>query len=273
MTENKVKTILITGTSSGIGLATARFFLEKGWNVVATMRSYDSSLFPASPQLLIIEHDVTNSKKSASVITKAIEHFGKIDVVVNNAGYGLIGPVETATEEQIATQFQTNVLGLMTICRLIIPHFRKQGGGRIINISSMMGKITMPYFAFYNSTKWAVDGFSEALQYELNPFNIKVKIIEPGAVATNFFATSAVTTIKANDTPYFDAFNSLFKGMQTRMKTAASPQVVAQTIYQAATDKTPQMRYVPDPTAKALITLRTLTPNWLFRLLISLNVK
>ncbi|MCY7272160.1 MAG: SDR family oxidoreductase, partial [Phormidesmis sp. CAN_BIN44] len=175
------KTVLITGASTGIGLATAKLFQQRGWNVVATMRSLEQkSDLMTLDNTLCLRLDVTDSASITQAVTATLEKFSTIDVLVNNAGYALLGAFEACTPEQIERQFATNVLGLMAVTRAVLPHFREQRSGTIINIASIGGKMAFPLYSLYHSTKWAVEGFSESLQYELEPFNIRVRVIEPG---------------------------------------------------------------------------------------------
>lgn len=186
-----MKTILITGSSSGIGRATALYFATKGWNVAATMRSPQREFELAKlPNVKVYPLDVTRPETIKEAVAAAISDFGGIDVVVNNAGYGGVGIFEAASQEQIERQFGTNVFGVMNVIREILPHFRERKGGTIINVTSVGGIITFPIYSVYHATKWAVEGFAESLQYELKPFNIKVKNIEPGAIKTDFYDRS-----------------------------------------------------------------------------------
>lgn len=180
-------TVLITGASSGFGKETALLFLRNGWNVVATMRSPEKETqLGEFPNVLVTRLDVTDGESIDRAINGSIEHFGKIDVLVNNAGYGLIGVFESATAEQIQKQFDVNVFGLMNVTKRALGIMRKQKQGVIVNISSFGGITAGQFSSLYNSSKFAVEGFSEALSHEVAALGIKVKIIEPGSVATNF---------------------------------------------------------------------------------------
>ncbi len=198
--------------------------------------------------------DVTELDKISPTINTLIKHYGAIDVIVNNAGYGLIGAFECATVEQISTQMNTNVTGLMTLTNAMLPHMRKNKTGTIVNISSVAGKVSFPFYSCYNATKWAVEGFSEALQYELAPFNIKVKLIEPGLVETNFFGPSLKTTDMRRSPEYTD----LYQYSETHMGTGKGirPEQVAAVIYQAATDQKSKLRYPVGSDAKLMIWAR-----------------
>lgn len=175
------KTILITGTSSGIGKSTAIEFAKNGWNVIATQRNPEKETdFKTFNNVKLYPLDVTNLDSITQVFKKVKEEFGTIDVVLNNAGYGVDGAFEAMSDEVIEKQFNTNVFGLMRVTREAIKAMRPSGGGTIIQISSMGGKITFPLYSIYHSTKFAVEGFTESLHYELAQFNIKLKLIEPG---------------------------------------------------------------------------------------------
>ncbi len=181
------KTVLITGSSSGIGKATVLRFQQAGWNVAATMRSPEKEAELGKLEgIALVRLDVTSEDSIAAAIGETIQRFGAIDVVVNNAGYGLVGPFEASTPEQVRRQFETNVFGLMNVVRAVLPHIRERRAGVIVNVASMGGRITFPLYSPYHGTKWAVEGFSEGLQFELEQFGIRVKIIEPGAIKTDF---------------------------------------------------------------------------------------
>ena len=171
------KTILITGASSGIGRATALYFAAKGWNVAATMRDplkADSVL--KHPQISLFALDVTNADSIAQAITDTLNRYKKIDVLLNNAGYGLFGPIEAIDSQQIQQQFATNLFGLIGVTQQILPVMRGAGEGLIINVSSIIGRMALPYASSYIATKFAVEGLSESMRYELEPFHIRVKI-------------------------------------------------------------------------------------------------
>lgn len=197
------KVIFITGASTGIGLETAKYFQAKNWRVAATMRSLDkASDLERIADIECFRLDVTDPESIRRAIADTLDRFGRIDAVVNNAGYGLIGAFEAATPEQIERQFATNVFGLMNVCREILPYFREQRRGYLVNISSVGGRVTFPLYSLYHATKWAVEGFSESLQYELDEFNIRVKIIEPGPIKTDFYSRSQDLTKREGLTAY-----------------------------------------------------------------------
>jgi NAD(P)-dependent dehydrogenase (short-subunit alcohol dehydrogenase family) len=258
------KTILITGSSSGIGKATALYFAQQGWNVVATMRTPEKAGdWAKQSNITLLRLDVLDEASIQQAINDTISKFSKLDTVVNNAGYGLVGPFEASNNEQIQRQFDTNVFGLMNVCRAVIPHFREQRDGTIINVASMGGRLTFPLYSLYHGTKWAVEGFSESLQFELSPFNIRVKIIEPGAIKTDFYDRSMDVMTRPGLTAYDAYVNKAMPNMNKFGETAPGPEKVAAVIYQAATDGSGKLRYQVN--SAPLLALRRLLPLSLFQ--------
>lgn len=252
------KTILITGCSSGIGRLTAKFFQQKGWNVIATVRSNpeDDAELNALNNVLVASLDVTKKETIDSAITKGIDRFGQIDVVVNNAGYGSYGLLEATPEHKMRMQYDVNVLGTMLVMQAIIPHFRKRGSGTIINISSMGGKITFPLGTLYHGSKFAVEGLTEAASFELAAIGVKAKLIEPGMMNTNFATTSFDLNLDPSLTEYEQFVAGVTGAMSSGAEGASDPIVVAETIWEAATDGTDQLRYVAGEDAKQIIAAR-----------------
>jgi NAD(P)-dependent dehydrogenase (short-subunit alcohol dehydrogenase family) len=255
-----MKTIFITGASTGIGRATVKHFAERGWNVAATMRSPERETeFSSLDNVLVLRLDVEQEDTIHSALAEAVGRFGKIDVLLNNAGYGTMGLIEAATEEQIRRQFEVNVFGLIRMTKAMLPHFRSHQEGMLINVSSMAGRVTFPTMSLYHSSKFAVEGFSESISYELASQNIQVKLIEPGAIRTDFggrsmefFFNDALTDYR----PFTTAFRNKLSEMEKQPSYASPPEIVAETIYQAATDGTNQFRYVVGEDAKMLIHMK-----------------
>ncbi len=265
------KVILVTGASSGIGKETVKLFQTKNWKVAATMR--DPEKAEDLKNIIDVECfrlDVTDIDSIKSAIKATIDKFGRIDAVVNNAGYGLVGAFEAATPEQIEKQFQTNVFGLMNVCREILPYFREQKRGTIVNVSSMGGRITFPLYSLYHATKWGVEGFSEALQYEVRPFNIKVKIIEPGPIKTDFYDRSQDLTKKEGLTAYDSFIEKALPNMQKAGENAPDGSLVAEVIYNAVTDGSWKMRYTAN--SRMILTLRKILPDALFHWIVKQSV-
>lgn len=259
-----IATVLITGASSGIGRSTAEKFLDKGWNVVATMRRPDESTgWPESDRLQLARLDVLDPASIDGAISGAIDRFGALDCVVNNAGYGAVGPFEAASPEQIERQFGTNVYGVFNVVRAVLPHMRERKTGTIVNVASVGGRIATPLYSLYHGTKWAVDGFSESLQYELEPFGIRVKIIEPGPIKTDFYSRSADVLQKEGLTAYDDLMTKAMPRIQRFGARAASPDCVANAIYKAATDNSRRLRYPAN--SAVLLAIRRIVPQWSFQ--------
>jgi short-subunit dehydrogenase len=263
------KTVLITGTSSGIGKATVVEFAKMGWNVIATQRTPEKEKdFFEFLNVKMYSLDVTNLESIKQTISQVQKDYGKIDVVVNNAGYGVDGAFEAMSDEIIEKQFNTNVFGLMRVTREAIKHMRPNGGGMIIQISSMGGKITFPLYSIYHATKFAVEGFTESLHYELSQFNIKMKLIEPGPIVTDFYGRSR-QFVKPVDTNQYDGFIQKFNDAAAKvMKDAEGPEVVAKMIYKSATDNSNQMRYAVGKPGPLLLVLRKLLSDKLYFLMV-----
>lgn len=239
------KTVLITGSSSGIGREAALRFQREGWNVAATMRRPErESELNRLPGVICPALDVTKPETIKQAVAETIAHFGRIDAIVNNAGYGLIGAFETFDDAQIARQFQTNVLGLMAVTREVLPLFRQQRDGVIVNVASVAGRSIMPFYSVYHASKWAVEGFSDSLQYEVKPFGIRVKIIEPGVISTDFWAQSSdrenTTGVTAYDAgqPVLDLIDEAGRVIATKSSE------VADAIWRATNDNSARQRYV-----------------------------
>jgi len=246
-----------------IGKETAKLFQIKNWKVAATMRSPEKAEdLQKIADIECLRLDVTDADSIKTAIAATIEKFGRIDAVVNNAGYGLVGAFEAATEQQIEKQFQTNVFGLMNVCREILPVFRERKKGIIVNVASMGGRITFPLYSLYHATKWAVEGFSESLQYEVEQFNIRIKIIEPGPIKTDFYDRSMDLTRREGLTAYDYFIDKAMPNMQKAGAGAPEGSVVAETIYEAVTDGSKKMRYPVN--SKLVLTARKLLPDSLF---------
>lgn len=251
------KTILITGASSGIGKATAKLFQEKGWNVVATMRTPEKETeLTTLDNVLVTRLDVLDQDSITKAVQLGIEKFGKIDVLVNNAGYAVYGLLEATPREKITRQFDVNVIGLLDVTKAMLPHFRQNKDGILINISSVGGKMTFPLFSLYNGTKFAVEGISEALSLELQAINCKVKIIEPGIIKTDFAGRSIDMSNDESLTEYQELIGKVFKSMESLAEHASEPIVVAKVIYEAATDGTDKLRYTAGEDARMMVANR-----------------
>lgn len=251
------KTILITGASSGIGAATAKLFQSKGWNVIATMRNPENATELASlNNVWVTKLDVLDLASIENAVNEGIQKFGKIDVLLNNAGYGAYGTLESYPRENIIRQFNTNVIGLLDVTKALLPHFRANKNGIIINISSIGGKMTFPLGSLYHGTKFAVEGISESLSYEVAQFGGKVKIIEPGAIATDFAGRSFDFSNDESHTEYQAMVGKVMTALPALFENASPAEVVADVIYEAATDGSDQLRYTAGEDARVIISNR-----------------
>ncbi|MDG3040054.1 SDR family oxidoreductase [Roseicyclus marinus] len=249
-------TILITGASSGIGKATALRFQSEGWNVIATMRDPSNSELVGLDATLVTRLDVTDPSSIADAVSLGVDRFGAIDVLLNNAGYGAYGPLEAFSTERIRRQFDTNVIGLLEVTKAVLPHMRARRTGTIVNISSIGGQITFPLGTLYHGTKFAVEGLSEALHYELEPLGIRVRIVEPGMIKTDFGGRSfdfAMDEDLSDYAPTAAAMGRLFGKLASQ---PSAPELVADVIWQAAIAPGDQLRFRAGPDAVDLLDRR-----------------
>jgi len=251
--------LFITGASSGIGKATALYFHQQGWRVVASMRNPQNEKdLKQDDRLILVKLDVEQKETIAPAIQKALETFGQIDVWLNNAGYGAYGPMEAGTDEEIRRQYEVNFFGLISCMREILPHFKSRKTGTIINISSIGGLMTLPMFGVYNSSKFALEGLTEGLWYDLQPLGIKVKLVEPGGIKTDF-AGRSMNEFDQSKFPEYKAYNdkilARFKDPKYTQN-FGTPEMVAEVIWQAATDGTNTLRYLAGKDAKQFWGLR-----------------
>jgi NAD(P)-dependent dehydrogenase (short-subunit alcohol dehydrogenase family) len=253
------KTVLITGCSSGFGEDAVRTFTSAGWNVAATMRNPEKS--PQFEQgVRVLKLDVQDRESIRSAVSSTIESFGGLDAVVNNAGFGLSGAFETTPREKILEQFDVNVFGLMDVVREVLPHFRQHRRGHIVNVTSGAGVFGLPLLSLYTASKFAVEGFSEAISHELLPFGIHVKLVEPGGVTSTRFGersgSEAGASIKIDD---YDIINSaaakVFAGIR-QSRSGGTSEEVAEVILRAAEDTSETLRYVATEGIKAWVTAR-----------------
>lgn len=254
------RTILITGTSSGYGKAMADYFLDRGWNVMATMRRPDPKSFVASDRLKVVALDVTRPDSIAAAIGAGVSAFGAIDVVVNNAGIGMASIVEATPDSAAREIFETNTFGVMEVCRQIIPQMRKQGHGVIVNVTSSVAIGVMPLVAIYAASKCAVEGFTESLSYELSPFNIKARLVEPGyAPSTNFTANGSARMEGLIPSDYQPFAQACFANMAKYPTPYCTEAEVAEATHAAATEQGEVLRYPAGADTRLLAKLRWTT--------------
>ncbi|WP_462318843.1 SDR family oxidoreductase [Marinilabilia sp.] len=260
----KAKNVLITGASSGIGRETVRYFAARGWKVAATMRNpQQAGDLIDIPGVAIYHLDVTQPHNVEETIEKAWSDMKGIDVVVNNAGYGALGIFEGASDEQVIRQMDTNLLGTIRVTRVVLPLMRQKKKGTIINISSIAGRMGLPLYSLYHASKFAVEGLTESLFYELRPFNIKVRLIEPGPIKTEFNGRSKDDILPPDDDRYIAISQKVTSFYHKTFRHAAQPKVVSRTIYRAATAKNRRLRFPAGYQAKLfLLTYRILPGSW-----------
>jgi NAD(P)-dependent dehydrogenase (short-subunit alcohol dehydrogenase family) len=257
------KTVLITGASSGIGMSAAELFASAGWNVAATSRHLKPDPSSAN-EVLSLQMDVTGEQSVADAVQATLDRFGTIDVLVNNAGYGLFGPLEGAVHGELEAQSNANVFGPARMIRHVLPAMRKQGCGVIVNVSSIGGRTASPFAAAYHASKFAVEGLSESLQYELSLHGIRVKLIEPAHFKTGFFARS----LQRIGHPTYDrAFDNYIGWVRREDERAPHPHPVAAAIYKAAQDTSGRLRYPVK--GRLILALATLLPDALWRSLLA----
>ena len=248
MSVNKDKVAIVTGSATGIGYETAIHLAKNGFYTYAAK----SQNLP----LRVIQLDVTDDISITKAIGTVINESGKVDVLVNNAGYGLVGSIEDMSIEELKAQYETNVFGVFRVTKEVLPHMRKQHGGSIINISSIAGRIALPLYSAYVSTKFAIEGLSESMAYELEPFGIKVAIIEPGVIKTNFRREQAAKGSSDEGSPYSSMIQSPSKVIEEMLKHRLYPEEVARTVIQAIENPKPKLRYIVGKDAEKLIELR-----------------
>jgi NADP-dependent 3-hydroxy acid dehydrogenase YdfG len=267
------KAVLVTGCSSGIGRATALELVQKGWTVYATARRPDTLGDLAAAGCRTLGLDVTDEDSMQSAVEAVREAEGAVGVLVNNAGYSQSGAVETVPLDEARRQFETNVFGLLRMCQLALPGMREQGWGKIVNLSSMGGRLVFPGGGLYHATKYAVEAISDALRYEVAGFGVDVIIIEPGLIVTKFGEVAADSVASTGDAGAYAEFNrgvaklteSAYKGPMAKL--GAGPEAVATTIAKAISARRPKPRYPVTASAHLLINQRRLVGDRIWDLL------
>jgi NAD(P)-dependent dehydrogenase (short-subunit alcohol dehydrogenase family) len=264
------RAVLVTGCSTGIGRATAERLAAKGWTVYASARRLESIKDLGDRGCRLLQLDVTDEESMRRAV-EAVD--GPVGVLVNNAGYALEGPVETAPMDEVRRQFETNVFGLVRMCQLVLPGMRASGWGRIVNMSSMGGRLTLPGGGYYHASKYAVEAISDALRFEVRNFGVHVIVIEPGPIRSSFGDT-AVSSVESIDGPYA-AFNAAlaqriadaYQGKMARF--AAPPEAVARVVDRAIRVRRPRTRYLVTVAARAMVGMRRALPDRAFDAFVS----
>jgi NAD(P)-dependent dehydrogenase (short-subunit alcohol dehydrogenase family) len=263
MTENlgTKKVALVTGSSSGIGYETALLLARNGFDTFATMRNMNKSkeITEVSKRenlpLRLVQLDVNDDKSVTDAINNILKEKKSIEVVVNNAGYGLMGSVEDSSLDEIKAQFETNFFGAIRVMQRVIPIMRKQRSGTIVNVSSIAGRIGFPMGSAYVSSKFALEGLSESISYELKQFGIKIILIEPGVIKTNFALVTPKKAVNKNSS-YSQLMNKLEENLFSTIANGTSPKEVATVILRSITEESPEHRYLVGNDAVELINAR-----------------
>ncbi|MGV7211284.1 SDR family oxidoreductase [Oxalobacteraceae bacterium A2-2] len=243
-----MKTVLITGCSSGYGRETAAYFLEQGWNVIATMRTPRPDVLPQSSRLRLLQLDVTRPDS----IAQALDAAGPLDVLVNNAGLGLFGAFEATPMSTVRDIFETNTFGTMAMCQAVIPQFRQRGAGCIVNVTSSAVLAPFPLVAAYTASKTAIEGFTASLEWELKEFGVRVKLVQPGYGPSTSFTANGQQRMQGLIPPAYESFaHSVFAGF-AQIAAVTTGRDVAQVVWEAVNDGSDRLRFAAGADALAL---------------------
>ena len=281
MSDQTGRVVLVTGCSSGIGRATAVYLAQRGWRVYASARRLDDISGLQTEQLVPLVLDVTDEDARKRAVDQIAKQAGRLDALVNNAGTNIGGPLELVSLDDAREQFEINVWGALRLIQLVVPIMRQQGGGRVVNITSVMGKYSLPYSGLYSASKYALEALSDTLRWELSPWNIQVCIIEPGSIESNIGSKARVFRQRFSDDPRYARYlgangkvrtaavhqgNRLFGLVQAvgRALVDKQPQGVARVIEQALTDEHPRARYKSGLDAHVYLLMRWLMPDRLY---------
>lgn len=264
------KSVLITGATSGIGRHAALYLADKGYHVLATGRRENAlaELLKDATNIKdatvdTIRLDVTDYASIDAAVDEAyrLTNGRGVDVLINNAGYGCLGPTSEITDDDMRKQFDTNVFGLMAVTRAFIPQMRERGSGKILNVSSVGGRMTLPFFGVYNATKYAVESLSDAMRMELKPFGIDVVLIEPGIIATNFGDVSMSHVATYTDSPFRGALERADEVQELTDKMAVGPKTVSKAMHRAIRSRRPSARYIAPWRTKVFLALIKILPT------------
>jgi NAD(P)-dependent dehydrogenase (short-subunit alcohol dehydrogenase family) len=245
------KTVFITGASSGLGKAVALLFANRGWKVLATMRDPGSAAELASNEgITVLPLDVTDTDQITRTVTQALA-LGRVDVVVNNAGYGMLGPLEGTSEDDLRRHVDTNLMGALRVTKAFLPHFRANRAGVFIAITSVGGHVAFPFFSIYHATKWALEGWNESVAFELAPFGIQAKTVAPGRIASDFDRS-----LRRVGHPAYDSLMAQAESATEANGKPSSAQEIAEVVYTAATDGKRKVHYLAGADAKMIVRFR-----------------
>jgi short-subunit dehydrogenase len=256
------RTVLITGASSGIGKATAHLLLSQGWKVIAAARTTEAMSDLRESGAEVLPLDISDIRSRQRLATQIHQKFGALDALVNNAGFGEVGPIETMPIQTAQNLFDVNVFGLIGLTQLLLPDMRKRGKGTVINLSSIAGRFVTPGAGWYGASKFAVEALSDALRLELHQFGIKVVIIEPGLIATHFETVAGQSMADAQRDPaWAPMMEKVEENWQKGFERASPADVVAETIQKALNARTPKARYRCGHRAESAVIQRLLPTN------------
>ena len=267
--------VLITGCSTGIGRACVPYLAARGWHVIATARHIETIRDLAGDHVEVLHLDVADESSRVSAVEESLNLAGRMDALVNNAGYSQSGPLAEVSLEEMRTQFETNLFGAFRLTQLVLPQMRKQKSGRIVNVSSVVGRMVFPFGGLYCGTKWAMEAMSDTLRVELRPFGISVSVIEPGGVPTRFIPTSDDHLARFRSHPdamyraYLNRGGAGFREALGISNLGSSPQTVARSIHHAMTDRFPRPRYQATLDAWFVWPFLPLVPDWVKDLFIT----
>lgn len=254
--------ILVTGASSGIGRACATHLLRQGHRVYGTSRHVSSA---QDDGLLMLPMDVDDDASVQAGVAQVLSREGRLDVVINSAGYGLAGSVEDTSLEEAKAQFETNLFGVVRVCRAVLPAMRAQKSGHILIIGSLAGRVGLPFQGLYSASKFALEGLAEALRYEVRPFGIHVSLVEPGDVATAFTRHRHCARRALADSAYAERFTSALEVIEADERQGAHPDQVARLVAKIIASPTPRLRYTAGPMLQRLmVALKRFIPYRLF---------
>lgn len=263
-----MQTVLITGASSGIGEATARKLLEEGYIVYAAARRVEKMGDLEAAGAVVLKMDVANEDDMVAGVELISREHGGVDILINNAGFGLYGAMEDIPLEEARYQFEVNLFGAARLSQLVLPYMREKGEGKIVNVSSIGGRIYTPLGSWYHATKHALEGWSDCLRFELRDFGIDVIIIQPGAIRTEFGEVAFGRAMERSSTSAYSRFASGMRAMRERSKSnrapGSPPSVIADTIGKALRAKRPKTRYAAGKYARLLLLIRRLISDRMY---------
>jgi NAD(P)-dependent dehydrogenase (short-subunit alcohol dehydrogenase family) len=275
LTKEQEKIALVTGSSSGVGYETSLLLAKNGFRTYATVRNPDKAKAirnisdKGELPIRVVKLDVNSDRSVEDAIDRINDESGRIDVLVNNAGYSLFGALEDLSMDEIKAQFETNLFGAIRVMKAVLPIMRKQQGGTIVNVSSMAGRVAFPLLPAYNGTKFALEGVSESMRYETDSFGIKIILVEPGAIRSNFVSNGIIGQKAAEpSSPYAPMAETIQKTVPRVLDQATPPEEVAKVIVKAVTSDNPDLRYLVGNDAIRMIEARKVMSDQAFRVLV-----